>query len=1106
MRRLLLPFFAGTLVIVSATPHLFAQTANHVVISEFATRGSSAATDEFVELYNPTDNAITIASWKLQYKSASGSTWSDYGTIPAGAMIPARGFYLLGNTNYGGSTLPDYRWGTTGFADNGNMRIVDGAATQIDKVGWGTTNDPEGTAAPNHGTSGNNNSVERKARITSTGDSLTSGGLHAILGNGFDSDNNGNDFVVQTFGRNPQNSGSSPEPPFASGGNGTGRVTAVPLFVFTNRAVASLRFSFVQDSNYVLTTMAIVVPSAWTWSHSVTDVQRTGSAFSTASMTVSGDTITVTQAALSPTDSGSIAILNLTSPTAPGFSTFSIRTATATGTLAGIAAQPRIRTLELVPIALVHVNDAQGVPVAPYQVGAEVTVTGIVTANLNPARTDVYVQDGTAGINIFSFDPPPLQLNPGDSVTVTGTILQFRGLTEVSPEFALLQRHATGRPIPPPAVFTCTDVNATFHPDFTEPNESRLIRVNGVSYNQTASTITDGTGTTGVFIPNTFPPVPGVFDIIGVLKQFKPGTSPPPPYTADYEVVPRDSADIIAHPGPVITSVPFEDNIQPLSVRLNWTTNTSSSSIVRYGLTAALGESTVVAAAVLSHAVTLSGLTPARVYYYSAGSSDANGTNFSPVSLFSTASPAQASGAMNVYFTKSVDTSLAWYQAALGNQNLVDRVVTRISNARRSIDVALYSLSGSPGTQIANALLVAKNRGVQVRVVCEDDNRNSSAFNFIFGNGILVITDRFDALNNGIGLMHNKFFIFDSRGGAPESIWVWTGSWNPTDPGTNNDFQNAIETQDPALANAFTLEFNEMWGSDGDVPNAANSRFGARKLDNTPHKFVIGGRPVELYFSPSDGTNARIVREINLAQYSIGFQLLTMTRTDISGALVAMKNAGKKVRGDLDGNTDTGSQYSYLVANNVDVRLKPSGTSGLLHHKYAIIDAENPHWNSVTITGSHNWSNSAETQNNENTLVVRDGNITNQYLQEFAARYYQFGGVDSILVGVEENPAAVAQEFSLGQNYPNPFNPTTTIKYQIPHSNNQLGLGVSDLGFVSLKVFDILGREVATLVNEKSKSGSYKVHFDGRNFASGIYFYRLQAGTFVQTKRLTLVK
>ncbi len=106
--------------------------------------------------------------------------------------------------------------------------------------------------------------------------------------------------------------------------------------------------------------------------------------------------------------------------------------------------------------------------------------------------------------------------------------------------------------------------------------------------------------------------------------------------------------------------------------------------------------------------------------------------------------------------------------------------------------------------------------------------------------------------------------------------------------------------------------------------------------------------------------------------------------------------------------------------------------------------------------------------------------------------------IDSIiygnLVSVKEeieNPTA----FHLYQNYPNPFNPTTTIKYQIP-----------ELSFVTIKVYDVLGSEVATLVNEEKAVGSYEVEFNATALPSGIYFYKLQAGSFVETKKMVLMK
>jgi hypothetical protein len=90
---------------------------------------------------------------------------------------------------------------------------------------------------------------------------------------------------------------------------------------------------------------------------------------------------------------------------------------------------------------------------------------------------------------------------------------------------------------------------------------------------------------------------------------------------------------------------------------------------------------------------------------------------------------------------------------------------------------------------------------------------------------------------------------------------------------------------------------------------------------------------------------------------------------------------------------------------------------------------------------------------------------------------------------------AVPRTFELSQNYPNPFNPSTVVRFQLPVISN-----------VRLVVYDILGREVAMLVNERKAAGSYEVQFDGAGLASGVYFYRLQADEFVQTRKLLLLK
>jgi hypothetical protein len=99
-------------------------------------------------------------------------------------------------------------------------------------------------------------------------------------------------------------------------------------------------------------------------------------------------------------------------------------------------------------------------------------------------------------------------------------------------------------------------------------------------------------------------------------------------------------------------------------------------------------------------------------------------------------------------------------------------------------------------------------------------------------------------------------------------------------------------------------------------------------------------------------------------------------------------------------------------------------------------------------------------------------------------------------------------KFILEQNFPNPFNPSTTIRYTIstPPSSSPLAKGRNEVGFVTLKVYDVLGNEVATLVNEVQSSGYYEVEFDAEKLSSGIYFYELIAGNLIQTRKMILLR
>ena len=132
-----------------------------------------------------------------------------------------------------------------------------------------------------------------------------------------------------------------------------------------------------------------------------------------------------------------------------------------------------------------------------------------------------------------------------------------------------------------------------------------------------------------------------------------------------------------------------------------------------------------------------------------------------------------------------------------------------------------------------------------------------------------------------------------------------------------------------------------------------------------------------------------------------------------------------------------------------------------------------------------------ETDKHVGVIILTNGESQDGVITIWDALYVYSNTISTDVEDTEQSPS----EFSLSQNFPNPFNPATTINYQIP-----------ELSFVTLKVYDVLGNEIITLVNEEKTAGSYDLEFNAASLSSGVYFYRLQAGSFVETKKMVLMK
>ena len=596
-------------------------------------------------------------------------------------------------------------------------------------------------------------------------------------------------------------------------------------------------------------------------------------------------------------------------------------------------------------------------------IGANVTITGIVT-NGDELGVIRYIQDNTAGMALY--DASLSSFQRGDEVTVSGTLVDYNGLLEMNPVNSN-SINSSGNTVSPQIV-TPNQIG--------ESTESELVQIDNVIFNNggavfTANTTFDFTSNnqtgriyikTGHTLVGRLIPM-GPVTLIGISSQHTYSVPP----VGDYQILPRDTNDIVQAGSIVFTSGVTQSNITTSSFDLSWSTSLPSSTNCNYDINTNLSNTINNAGANQLHTISLTGLQPATFYYVECYSVNGTDTAFSSTGIYSTAS--NSSGKIRPYFNYSVDNS---FSTGVDAQNIGsafrDTIAAYIDLAQNTLDICVYNASS---VFLANAINDAYNRGVQVRYIADDDAQNLMLPN-LDPNIPVVIRDPSPA-----GIMHNKFIIVDAN--SVNNSWVMGGSTNWTDPSNLlNDYNNIIFIQDQAIAKAYTLEFEEMWGG----------VFGTHKLDNTPHKFNLNGINVEVYFSPSDRTTSKILDLIKTANQSVEFGLLSFTRDDLGDAIIDQDiQFGVTVRGIIESkNSSNGGEYDNLVAANVNVR-SHEGVTHQFHHKYLIVDANLTMSNPAVLTGSHNWSNNAENNSDENTIIIYDHTISNIYLQEFEERW-----------------------------------------------------------------------------------------------------------------------
>jgi len=287
-------------------------------------------------------------------------------------------------------------------------------------------------------------------------------------------------------------------------------------------------------------------------------------------------------------------------------------------------------------------------------------------------------------------------------------------------------------------------------------------------------------------------------------------------------------------------------------------------------------------------------------------------------------------------------------------------LATAIRQARASVDVAVYQLDL---WSLRDALIDAHRRGIAVRMVTDSDNLDEAEVQQMKEAGIPVLGDRRE------GLMHNKFVVIDRQE-------VWTGSMNFTINDVYRNDNNLVRFRSAQLAQDYTAEFEEMFVED---------HFGPGLPANTPHPSVsLEGSLVEVFFSPDDGVEQRLVDLVEAAQESVYFLAFSFTSDELATAMLERAHDGVTVAGVFEASqyqTNSGTEFDHFVKAGLDVRL--DGNPDNMHHKVILIDER------IVVTGSYNFSYNAETRNDENLLIIHDSGIALLYLAEFKRVFVQ---------------------------------------------------------------------------------------------------------------------
>lgn len=308
-----------------------------------------------------------------------------------------------------------------------------------------------------------------------------------------------------------------------------------------------------------------------------------------------------------------------------------------------------------------------------------------------------------------------------------------------------------------------------------------------------------------------------------------------------------------------------------------------------------------------------------------------------------------------VYFADPLNIN----QSDIWQDSIEARLIEHINASQKSIHIASFEFDLTP---VAEALIAAKKRGVDVRWMTDDEHGLEADEEPGHGQFAMLEEAGIEIKDDGrSALMHNKFWIFDDE-------WVWTGSTNITVNGIFKQNNNAIAIRSTKLAEIYEREFQEMW--DGEHGIRSPSTVEQQSL-------TINGTPVQVLFAAEDGVIGHIIPYVDNAQHSIRFMAFSFTDYPLAKAMIDRAAEGVDVAGVFEkvGSETEFSELRTLLCAGVPVR--QDGNPSFLHHKLIIIDER------IVLTGSLNYSTSAEESNDENVIIIENPEIAALYMQEF---------------------------------------------------------------------------------------------------------------------------